>query len=418
MKKILFITNRLPFPKVDGRKNILMQYIENIKHNYPDSKLVNASFVDEKGYLKNTPGEIDRLIELEKPGFLSKLYNVVLYSVILRKWPLQVSLYYSKKNHEYIKKVVEEEAPDTIIYDMVRTAEYVVSGKDTQLIMNYDDMLSLRYKRQLDHLKYSPSILGAMSKKVPRVMRRLIEWTVLKKFILNFESNLLFKYETGIAARYDGIVFTSPKEAENFASLTNHPNCIGIPMHFELEEGDKIKQLSTSNRLVFVGKMDIPHNISAVLFFCESIWPEIKKKYSDMEFHIIGKNPTREVQALQDQHLGVKVVGEVEDMKKELADAAIFVAPLIFGTGIKTKIIEALSMEIPVVTTSIGAEGIEYRNEYHMFVADDHELQVKYISRLLDNHKLRKEIGSQGKKMVSEGYSKDMMSQKWKIIIN
>ncbi|WP_144660686.1 glycosyltransferase family 4 protein [Bacillus tropicus] len=416
MKKILFITNRLPFPKVDGRKNILMQYIENIKHNYSNSKILNASFVDEKEYLKNIPVEIDRLIELEKPGFLSKLYNVLLYSLILRKWPLQVSLYYSKKNHEYIKKIVEKEAPDTIIYDMVRTAEYVVPGKDTQLIMNYDDMLSLRYKRQLAHLKYSPSILGGMSKKVPKIMRRLVEWTVLKKFILNFESKLLFKYETNIAARYDGIVFTSPKEAEKFALLTNHPNCIGIPMHFEVEEGE-IKQPFTSNRLVFVGKMDIPHNISAVLFFCESIWPKIKEKYPDVEFHIIGKNPTREVQALQDQYLGVKVVGEVEDVKKELLDAAIFVAPLIFGTGIKTKIIEALSMEIPVVTTSIGAEGIEYRNEYHMFVGDDPELQVNYISRLLDNHKLRKEIGSQGKKMVSEGYSTDMMSQKWKIMI-
>ncbi|KXI76747.1 hypothetical protein ACS52_15905 [Bacillus cereus] len=416
MKKILFITNRLPFPKVDGRKNILMQYIENIKHNYSNSKILNVSFVDEKEYLKNVPDEIDRLIELEKPGFLSKLYNVLLYSLILRKWPLQVSLYYSKKNHEYIKKIVEEEAPDTIIYDMVRTAEYVVPGTDTQLIMNYDDMLSLRYKRQLAHLKYSPSILGGMSKKVPKIMRRLVEWTVLKKFILNFESKLLYKYETDIATRYDGIVFTSPKEAERFAVLTNHSNCIGIPMHFEVEEGE-IKQPFTSNRLVFVGKMDIPHNISAVLFFCENIWPKIKEKYSDVEFHIIGKNPTREVQALQNQYLGVKVVGEVEDVKKELVDAAIFVAPLIFGTGIKTKIIEALSMEIPVVTTSIGAEGIEYRNEYHMFVGDDPELQVRYISRLLDNHKLRKEIGSQGKKMVSEAYSKDMMSQKWKIII-
>ena len=103
MKKIMFITNRLPFPNTDGRKNMLLQYIRQMKEIYPGSELVNLSFVDDAKYLKDRPDEIDRLVCLELPGLAEKLFNIMLYSLLLRKWPLQVSLYYSRKTHRKVK---------------------------------------------------------------------------------------------------------------------------------------------------------------------------------------------------------------------------------------------------------------------------------------------------------------------------
>ena len=126
MKKIMFITNRFPFPNTDGRKNMLLQYIRQMKEIYPDSELVNLSFVDDVKYLKDRPDEIDRLECLELPGLAEKLFNVLVYSLLLRKWPLQVSVYYSRKTHRKVKAIIKAEQPEFLLYDMVRVAEYFV----------------------------------------------------------------------------------------------------------------------------------------------------------------------------------------------------------------------------------------------------------------------------------------------------
>ena len=166
MKKIIFITNRLPFPKTDGRKNLLSQYIQQIKELYPDCEIINLSFIDDSKYLKHQPDFISKLISLETPGIFEKLFNVLFYTLLLRRWPLQVSVYYKRKTQKQIQSIIDEEQPEFIIYDMVRVAEYRTEGNH-QSVLSYDDLLSLRYKRQLQWFKYIPSVFGGFTNKLP-----------------------------------------------------------------------------------------------------------------------------------------------------------------------------------------------------------------------------------------------------------
>jgi len=412
MMKVLFITNKLPFPDNDGRKNILMQYIRTIKKFDTNVEILNAAFVDKEEYLEKKPHEISNVTILDQPKIIEKLFNLLLYTFFLRKWPLQVSLYYSRKTHKKVSSLVKKVQPDFIVYDMVRVAPYFIKDFNGQTIMNYDDLLSLRYSRQLEHIHYIPTILGGIASYFPKFIQKLISSKSLQKNILKFESGLLNKYEKQVGWSFDKLVFTSPKEAKEFSKIVNDRACLGIPMAYDTDK-TKIRSNYQENQIVFVGKMDIPHNVAAVLYFCEKIWPIVKRANSTLEFHIIGKNPIKSVLDLEHKYEGVKVVGPVSDIEESIKNSSVFVAPLVFGTGIKTKVIEALSYGVPVVTTSIGAEGINFKNGYHMYVSDTERQFADHIISLTESEKLNKSFSINGKELVQNEFSKQSMNNKW-----
>ena len=121
---------------------------------------MNASFIDDEAFIKQKPNEISEIIRLDQPKLLEKLFNLIWYTILLRKWPLQVSMYYSRKTHRKIMDIMKGNDFTHVVYDMVRVAPYIPKETDAELVMNYDDLLSLRYERQLEYINYIPSILG------------------------------------------------------------------------------------------------------------------------------------------------------------------------------------------------------------------------------------------------------------------
>ncbi|KXY68113.1 glycosyltransferase [Bacillus cereus] len=415
--KILFITNKLPFPKNDGRKNILMQYIETIKNIDNGIEIMNASFIDDEAFIKQKPNEISKIIRLDQPKLLEKLFNLIWYTILLRKWPLQVSMYYSRKTHRKIMDIMKGNDFTHVVYDMVRVAPYIPKETDAELVMNYDDLLSLRYERQLEYINYIPSILGGVASYFPGFVNRVIGSKWLQKKILKFESKLLKKYEKEVAQQFNHLVFTSPKESNDFASVVKHKSSVGIPMAYNIENTIASRGNIMFNKVLFIGKMDIPHNVAAVLYFCEKIWPLVKKADNNLEFHIIGKNPIRAVRELEEKFEGVKVIGPVEDITLVMKQYSVFVAPLVFGTGIKTKVIEALANGVPVVSTHIGAEGINFKNGYNMYVSDNEEQFAEYILELTHSENRNDEFSIKGKELVEQEFSTVSMTDKWKNIL-
>lgn len=417
MKKIVFVTNRLPFPGNDGRKNILNQYINDIKEIYPNAQIFNFSFIDEKKYLKFIPDTIDKVFTLNKPGLLEKMFNIFLYSLLLRKWPLQVSIFFSRKTKKKINKLVNEINPDVIIFDMVRVSEYLCKEYKGKSILNYDDILSLRYKRQISYIEFIPNIIGGMKYKLPIFFNRIIQNNKIKRFILEQESKLLSKYEKDVTYRFNHLVFTSPKEAELFKESTQHVSCVGIPMVFELEKS-KFNRSYDKNKVVFLGRMDIPHNVSAVLYFVKNIWPNIKKMNPEASFHVVGMKPVREISCLNSESNGIVVTGEVPSVKDYIYDAAVFVAPLLYGTGIKTKIVESLALGIPVVSTKIGAEGIPCKNNIDMYITDDPDRFTDYTVALMNNKELNNRISNNGKYLIENNFSNKIIKKVWSSILD
>ncbi|THF73659.1 glycosyltransferase [Cohnella fermenti] len=417
MRKIVFLTNRLPFPGTDGRKNMLLQYVREMKEIHPDSEIVNLSFVDDPKYLQRQPPEISRVVPLELPGLAEKLYNVLVHSLIRRKWPIQVSAYYSRKTHSRIRELLREEKPDFVFYDMVRVAEYLTEGAG-RTALSYDDLLSLRYRRQLDWFRYIPSVLGGFADKLPGSLKRFADLKFVQRRLISFESKLLADYEVSAAPRFDHLIFTSPAEAQTFRQETRHESCHGIPMKVEPVPPANGSRQYDRDKLVFVGKMDIPHNGSAAVYFCERIWPSIKRQRPTASFYIVGKNPTSEVRRLQEQYPGVVVTGEVDDVKKVVGDSAVMVAPLLFGTGIKTKILEAMAWGVPVVTNRIGSEGLDASHGEELFVCESEEEMVKDVLLLMGDPEVNDSMSGNSIRYVSDRFSGSAARSNMELILS
>lgn len=156
------------------------------------------------------------------------------------------------------------------------------------------------------------------------------------------------------------------------------------------------------DRLVFLGSMDYGPNVDAVRHFCRAILPEIVRRRPGTVLEIVGRDPAPQVRALASEH--VRVVGRVADVRPHLESAALLVVPLRIGGGTRLKIVEALAVRTPVVSTAIGAAGLGLVAGEHVAIADDDDAFARQTTRLLDEPLERDRLAEAGSAFVHERY--------------
>jgi len=165
-----------------------------------------------------------------------------------------------------------------------------------------------------------------------------------------------------------------------------------------------------SGTLVFVGGFRHDPNIDAMLFFCHEVFPLIRKAVPHARIQIIGSHPPTEISALAGP--GIEVLGYVPDTGPYLNAAEVSVAPLRYGGGMKGKVGEAMSHGLPVVTTSIGAEGFGLTPGKHLLVGDDAAEFAAHVISLLSDAALRQRIGDAGREFIRANYSEEVVGKK------
>lgn len=155
------------------------------------------------------------------------------------------------------------------------------------------------------------------------------------------------------------------------------------------------------SRLVFVGRLDYRPNSDGVLWFAHEVLPLIRQRHH-ARLVVVGPNPPRELRALAGD--GVDVTGRVDDVRPLLEAATVVPVPLRSGGGTRLKILEALALERPVVSTRIGAEGLDVIDGEHLLIADDPGAMAGAITRLIDDRDLAATLGRQGRALVERAY--------------
>jgi glycosyltransferase involved in cell wall biosynthesis len=161
--------------------------------------------------------------------------------------------------------------------------------------------------------------------------------------------------------------------------------------------------------LLFVGSMDYHPNVDAVTWFSLAAWPEVARNHPDLQFTIVGRQPSPAVQALASER--IRVTGTVDDVRPFYASALAAVVPLRSGSGTRLKILEAMAAGVPVVSTRLGAEGIEAEDEVHLLLADNGAEIAAAIGRLASSATLRSRLSKAGRELVTAKYD-------WPVIAN
>ncbi|MBE0673006.1 MAG: glycosyltransferase [Anaerolineales bacterium] len=163
--------------------------------------------------------------------------------------------------------------------------------------------------------------------------------------------------------------------------------------------------IKKNKSIIFAGRLDQYSNRESLLYFCSKVWPLIKKKHPDMRFTIIGNNPPVKLMEIAGNDKNIELLGYVDDVRPYFANAMISVCPIKDGGGTRIKILDALSMGMPIVSTSIGCEGIDVTPGADVFIADTPEEFADKVDHIVSDTCKRQSMGKNARKTAEENYS-------------
>ena len=231
-----------------------------------------------------------------------------------------------------------------------------------------------------------------------------VEQSPWKRALLEIEWRKLRAREARACLHADMTIAVSDDDRRRLEEIAPGSRVTSVPTGVDTDYFNPAGYPVTPNRLVFSGSMDWHPNEDAVIYFVETILPRIRVSVPDVTFSIVGRNPSARVRDLT-QHQGVIVTGTVEDVRPHIGAGSVYVVPLRAGSGTRLKIFEALAMARPVVSTTVGAEGLALEAGRQFVPADDPGEFADAVVALLRDPERRLALGDAGRTLVETYFS-------------
>lgn len=371
--KILVVLSRLPYPLEKGdklraffqikelaQKNDVYLFCLNNSPIHPEAERILLEFVKEihiAGF-----GKIDSLLGLAKSFFDGT--------------PLQTGFYSHPRNISAFKAFANKTKPDVIFYQFVRMAKY--SSVDFPKVLDFQDALSANME-------------GRAKKS-----------NIIKKFVFNFEASRLRKYEAKMFDLFEKL--TIIVEADKKAIL--HPLQEEIEVLPNGVDDAYFEYNSPQNKeydIIFSGGMSYAPNVDAANFLAKQIMPLVWEKLPMVRLVIAGANPASSVKNLASER--VIVTGWVEDMKEWYGKSKLFVAPMQIGTGLQNKLLEAMAMGLPCVSSPLANDALCAKENKEILLATEPKDYAEKILSLLNNQTLAENLAQEGNRFVKQNYN-------------
>jgi sugar transferase (PEP-CTERM/EpsH1 system associated) len=384
--ELLVVLSRVPYPLDKGDKLRAYHQLKLLS----ESHNISLFCLNEGKIHPEAKTELKKLCKRVEVVQFSKfrlLLNLV--KSFKNKLPFQVNYFLSKKAKSKFEQFCEDQIPDLIYCQLVRTAEYVKKYQTIPLVLDYMDSLS-----------------SAMSRR-----SKTSNWFF--KNVIKNEANRLSKYEDNLASVFHAQTIISKQDFE-LLPLHNKSNLQIIPNGVDLKNFKPIETAKDFD-FVFVGNMAYPPNVDAVCYFAEEIFPLILEKKPESNFLISGTQPTSRVIGLASKN--IKITGFVKDITNSYARAKVFVAPLRQGAGLQNKLLEAMAMELPFVSTPIAYNALGLAMDSNL-CADNKIAFAENCIKFIDDEKLRNSTGKALRQFTENQYSWQMQSKKLNEIFN
>ncbi len=359
-----------PYPTDAGKKVVLAGFIDYF---------IDRFGRDSVHYIKvgNPPGGDFPVTVHPVPGpSRADVARNVAMKVITGRASLQEAFLGSPRTRSAIDRILGDIGPALQIYDTVRMAQYATDRVAANQICYLDDLFSERYTRMLQAARQFPDVqispLGNFAEHVPPRLRPLATHRVGQSALLRAERALVRRSEDRAARTFRRCLLVNSEEAAQLERRTGAaPGRIrSIPPLVKVAN-PTVRRYSGAPEFVFLGLLSLPHNDDGLQYFLREVWPLVLDRMPDAHLAVIGREASRSLLELTGRYAdSVTVEGYVPDLGEALDRAAALVNPLRFGSGIKLKVFEALGRSLPVVSTSVGAEGISSGPGTGILVAD------------------------------------------------
>ncbi len=297
--------------------------------------------------------------------------------------PMQVAYFTDPAAVKKFEQLTDKVKPDLIFIQLARMAEYAQAVEGRKLI-DYQDAFSKGLERRKDHNSW--------------LMQR----------ILHLEYERLKAYETRIFDQFDAAAIISKQDAELIDHERNSELVI-LPNGVDTDYYKPEPRAKTLD-LLFTGNMSYEPNVNCVKYVVQEVLPLLDKEFPHLQFVAAGKDPSSELKRLKSRH--IQLTGWVDDLRNYYQQARIFVAPMQIGVGMQNKILEAMSMGLPVITSKLANNAIGAVHGKEVWIADSPEKVAEAIAYLLNNTELALSIGQNARNLMVNEFSWHKQNQR------
>ena len=381
--RILFLTPQYPYPPHKGTTLRNYNLIAGLAAQHEIDLL---SFADEPG----GPSPLDWLCRRRatvapprRPNWRRAL------DTLLSPWPDMGLRLWSHEYQQQLAAWLADGAYDVIQIEGLELARYASALPYPAPLIVFDDH-NAEYLLQKRLAEAERAVRGWSA----GAIYSSVQWRKLRRF------------EQQACQQADRVVCVSEADAIALRELPNirSPHVIPNGVDTDFYQRDNLTPLALPpHTLVFTGTMDFRPNVDAVLWFTQEVLPLIRQSVPDVHFYIVGQRPHARLNVLRDQP-ALTLTGAVDDTRPYIAGAAVYVAPLLTGGGTRLKLLEALSLQAPVVSTTLGAEGFEISSGREMLLADGTAGFAQAVVALLNDRARARALGEAGRALAVQRY--------------
>ncbi len=387
-KRLLVVSDSSPYPPTNGSKLRFWGNLRSLAANGHEIELLYFGTPEEVGRPPQELARVCRHVEIVPHGQSSLSNDKSVWprlKALLSPYPYGVARSRSESMSARVAALIQENRIDAILCEESYQLQNIPRPCPVPLIVDNHNAEYLLFERYAE-----------------------IEPNPARRTYARIEARKMRRWEKSACARADLVLVCSGYDKAVFEKLHPQipvvvvPNAIDVDSYVPAPESDR-------RRLLYTGGMDWYPNRDAVEHFAFRILPQLKRLTGDIEFVVAGRSTGP---AFHGQFSGIvemEFTGPVPDMRVEIAKAAVCIVPLRIGSGTRLKILEAAAMGKPVVSSSVGAEGLEFIHGKEIVIADTPGAFAQAVADLLANAEKRRRIGEAARRRVQQNYSLDAM---------
>lgn len=389
--RLLYLTNKPIFPQVDGGCKAMVQFLNCLlEQHVPIDHLCVSTHkhpFEEAAY----PEEIRNRISVEHVRIATEVKPKEVVKHLFNRKSYNIARFDSHLLHEKIKYQLKKHTYTYVILDSLYVCPYIDTireNSNARIIVRTHNVEHLIWKQMAANQKGT--------------------W---RKWYMNRLAEDLRRYEITALNKADIIFTITQDDADKFIKLGIRKTVHTIPVAVSVpdETADHSKR-----SICFLGAMNWGPNLEGVKILRSSIHTKLKALYPDLEFHLAGSFMEDQFPSAPDENFINH--GFVEDSNSFLRNHGILVLPLLSGSGVKIKVLEAMAQGTPIVTTSVGAMGIDGKDV--LYVADKEDLMIEKITELINSEEKRRQLGTSARQAIISNYSTGVIAQKISNLLN
>jgi len=377
--KILVVAPRLPFPLDKGDRLTVFHFLRYFSRRHEVSLACFQEPDQDAAWQEHFAPFCER-IEIV-PLRRSRAYVSCLTGAVGRT-PLQVRYFGDSRMKRTVRSLVDDLQPDLLYAQLIRMGQHIEPHSEIARVVAFNVSMTLNYRR----LKAYASNFA-------------------KKLFYGMEYSKLKSFEADFARRFDRVLLISPYDFNAIHQETPLENVFfcphGVDYIYFTADSEAIKE---SNSLILTGNMNYAPNVDAALFLCREILPLVRDRLPDAKLVLAGADPTPEIRALAQDPL-IEVTGRVPDLRPFVNRTQVGVAPIRIAAGLQNKVLEGMSMGLPMVVTPAANEAIQGVDGKHLVIANSPEQFAAATVHLLTTPERRMKLGQAARQFIEEGWT-------------